>query len=1106
MYNPYEKKGVWLKGNVHNHTTNSDGKYTPLELCQYYREKGYDFICFTDHDRMTPELNLDIVTISGVEFSDSRGHMSAFGIANPITTGTSISREQQLSEAHNQNGIVTMNHSNIDYPNLGWSLDELKRIGDFDGIEIYNYFIEIGWPPGYAVEMWESLLTYGLNGVKIGADNWTEVRGNWVVEGGEYSQDDESIIGRTIAGDTNWTDYTIELKAKILSGDSRQRAIRIIFRCIGDNNFYQFQLYEDEKKVKLWKYVDGNWVRLGEVNHRVDLDTWYHVKIDVYGSSIKCYVNDELKLEVNDSTHSQGNIRLETKYAHIHFDDIKVTTTQQLFSDRFISGDISDWTPVSGTWQLENDEYTVQASFLGRSFAGDSSWTDYILEGELFIERGNDAYLIVRARDQDNFYKIYISSSRNEVAIQRIDNARSFVPIQSSNINIRNRTWYKIKCICLGDRFYVYVNDELKIDGAVDNTILNGSIGVGSHNDYTRFKNIRVTSSSVLFEDNFDVKKEVKRYWGFAVDDFHRKSISLGGWIVVNAESKKKEAILKSIKDGDFYSSTGIVIKNVSLVGDIIHIWTENANEIKFISSGGHLEKTVYDRNATYKIRGDEDYVRIECVGGVGDFAWTNPIYVEGIKHPKLHLTPVLNIGHRGAKESAPENTIAAFEAAAELGANMIEFDIWQSRDGQLMVIHDLTVDRTTNGTGSVSNFTKNRLRGLDAGSWFSSEFSGEWIPTLEMALTWAKEKGMKVYLHVKDQNIEDKVVKAIKDSGMRGNVVVFETDQPNLHEKIKRIDKRILTTSHIWGEASGMQRFNGLVAKQFADVDVLFVQGLDPSQMQEVVTKAREFDLDCIGYANSPERMMELINLGMVGLLTDRPEILNDVIKEVEEGIPVKPISELLAADFGYNPHSILNIARDGLFDYYGVINVSETMNRILELRATMMEVNVKKDNRTIVVESFDGNPLLRDILGYAQGKIGVQIHVKSQGIEDELVAIIQDSGMVDNTLIFDSHGNVDNQKIKQLNSSVRTSIFIKDFQEFRNIRGFANADILQVYEPGVGISNMNEVINTAHDNGLKVIGLVIDDQATMEELMDLGIDGIMTNYPGKLREVLFK
>jgi glycerophosphoryl diester phosphodiesterase len=94
-----------------------------------------------------------------------------------------------------------------------------------------------------------------------------------------------------------------------------------------------------------------------------------------------------------------------------------------------------------------------------------------------------------------------------------------------------------------------------------------------------------------------------------------------------------------------------------------------------------------------------------------------------------------LIFAHRGASSQAPENTLASFQRAIDAGAPAIEYDVKLSRDGAVVVIHDQTVDRTTDGHGKVRALSLSQLRALDAGSWFDSVFCGERLPTLDEVL-----------------------------------------------------------------------------------------------------------------------------------------------------------------------------------------------------------------------------------------------------------------------------------------------------------------------------------------------------------------------------------
>ncbi len=89
-----------------------------------------------------------------------------------------------------------------------------------------------------------------------------------------------------------------------------------------------------------------------------------------------------------------------------------------------------------------------------------------------------------------------------------------------------------------------------------------------------------------------------------------------------------------------------------------------------------------------------------------------------------------LNVAHRGYSEAFPENTLVAVEAGFAAGANVVEIDLLKSSDGEVVIFHDDTLDRTTNGIGRVDQTTLADLELLDAGSWFAPEFTGERIPT----------------------------------------------------------------------------------------------------------------------------------------------------------------------------------------------------------------------------------------------------------------------------------------------------------------------------------------------------------------------------------------
>jgi glycerophosphoryl diester phosphodiesterase len=130
-----------------------------------------------------------------------------------------------------------------------------------------------------------------------------------------------------------------------------------------------------------------------------------------------------------------------------------------------------------------------------------------------------------------------------------------------------------------------------------------------------------------------------------------------------------------------------------------------------------------------------------------------------------------LVIGHRGAQGLAPENTLAGFEIAAGLGVDGIEFDVQRSRDGHLVVFHDVEIDRVTDGSGNLYELTLDEIKGLDAGSAFDARFRGERVPTLEEAFAYFAKTDLLLFIELKDpwrfEGIEAEVIELIRRYGL---------------------------------------------------------------------------------------------------------------------------------------------------------------------------------------------------------------------------------------------------------------------------------------------------------------------------------------------------
>jgi glycerophosphoryl diester phosphodiesterase len=159
-------------------------------------------------------------------------------------------------------------------------------------------------------------------------------------------------------------------------------------------------------------------------------------------------------------------------------------------------------------------------------------------------------------------------------------------------------------------------------------------------------------------------------------------------------------------------------------------------------------------------------------------------------------FTRPLLIGHRGYPALCPENTLASFEGAMQAGCDMIELDVTLTRDRKVVVIHDDTLDRTTNGKGPVSGHALEEIKALDAGSWFDARFAEERVPELSEVIKLTAGRCM-LNIEIKESAfeaiypvdaIEHQVVKLVKTSGAMDRVIISSFDKRIL-ERIAAMD-----------------------------------------------------------------------------------------------------------------------------------------------------------------------------------------------------------------------------------------------------------------------------------------------------------------------------
>ncbi|HIE39436.1 MAG TPA: glycerophosphodiester phosphodiesterase [Anaerolineae bacterium] len=240
-----------------------------------------------------------------------------------------------------------------------------------------------------------------------------------------------------------------------------------------------------------------------------------------------------------------------------------------------------------------------------------------------------------------------------------------------------------------------------------------------------------------------------------------------------------------------------------------------------------------------------------------------------------------LNIAHQGASDVAPPNTLAAFHRAAELGADGVELDVHLSADGVPVVIHDFTVDRTTNGTGRVADFPLAALKKLDAGSRFDPAFAGERIPTLEEVF---EAVGRRLLINVElkavpreNRGLEEAVVTLVERHGLRDRVLISSFD-PFALRRVRRLAPH-LPLGFLY-ETAPLSR----LARALAGL----MRGLQPEAIHPhwaqvrppTVRRAHGRGRRVVAWTvDEPEVMRRLSEWGVDGIITNRPDRLREVL-----------------------------------------------------------------------------------------------------------------------------------------------------------------------------------------------------------------------------------
>ncbi|HEV8714444.1 MAG TPA: glycerophosphodiester phosphodiesterase [Candidatus Binatia bacterium] len=246
---------------------------------------------------------------------------------------------------------------------------------------------------------------------------------------------------------------------------------------------------------------------------------------------------------------------------------------------------------------------------------------------------------------------------------------------------------------------------------------------------------------------------------------------------------------------------------------------------------------------------------------------------------------------HRGASGEAPENTLVAFRRAANIGVSYVELDVHATHDGQIVVIHDETLERTTNGKGKVQEYTLAELRQLDAGYWFSTDTqqfpfraAGVRIPTLAEVLREFPQLKFTVEIKQVEPPIEESVTTVVRDCG-RAEDVILASEHDRVISRVRTLAPDIATSFATGDVVDFIQRVS---TGQLAEYRPAGLALQIPPKFHEVplvtaetVTAAHALGLEIhVWTINEPQEMERLLDLGVDGIMSDFPGRLREVVR----------------------------------------------------------------------------------------------------------------------------------------------------------------------------------------------------------------------------------
>ncbi|MCP9208298.1 glycerophosphodiester phosphodiesterase family protein [Streptomyces sp. HD1123-B1] len=256
-----------------------------------------------------------------------------------------------------------------------------------------------------------------------------------------------------------------------------------------------------------------------------------------------------------------------------------------------------------------------------------------------------------------------------------------------------------------------------------------------------------------------------------------------------------------------------------------------------------------------------------------------------------------VTVAHRGASAYAPENTLAAVDAADELGIDWVENDVQRTRDGELVIMHDTTLDRTTDveqlfpdrAPWKISDFTLDEIEKLDAGSWFSPEFAGEGVPTLEEYMDRVSDNHQKLLMELKAPElypgIERQALRELRREGWldgkhRKRLVIQSfnaTSMRTVHGLRSDITTGYLGTPAV-GDLPQYAEFADQINPSYRTIDAGYVAAV------HAVRGAHGRPMEVFTWTvNDGPSAVAVARMGVDGIITNKPDVVRDALDDID-------------------------------------------------------------------------------------------------------------------------------------------------------------------------------------------------------------------------------